>query len=49
MGRAMEAGYPLENTDKLDDAMESARKVRELKKKLLDSIEWIAEAPDSPG
>ncbi len=49
MGRAMEAGFPLENTDKLDDAMESARKVRELKKKLLDSIEWIAEAPDSPG
>lgn len=43
MGRAMEAGLPLENTDKLDQAMESARKVRELKKKLMDSMEWIQE------
>lgn len=45
MGRAMEAGLPLENTDKLDQAMESARKVRELKKKLMDSMEWIQEEP----
>lgn len=43
MGQAMEAGLPLENTDKLDQAMESARKVRELQKKLMDSMEWIQE------
>lgn len=48
MGRAMEAGLPLENTDKLNQALESARKVRELEKKLLDSIEWSEELPDSP-
>lgn len=48
MGRAMKAGLPLENTDKLNQALESARKVRELEKKLLDSIEWSEELPDSP-
>lgn len=43
MGRALEAGFPLDNADKIDEALESVRQTHELKKKLLDSMEWIGD------
>ena len=41
MGRALEAGFSLENADKIDEALESVRKTNELKKKLLESVEIV--------